>query len=158
MDAFNRGEISDYEMDCLTPKETTVGRLKGLAKDHKEFERIPDFRPICSINGCMIEALSRFVDYHSRELIDTIKSHLDHTPHFFRKIETFKNSMPYIPDDVVPVTIDVIGLYPNIPTDDPRINNRLIATPPPSQTSQRIIQESTTDSLPSHLLSKHPNG
>ena len=66
----------------------------------------------------MIEALSRFVDYHSRELIDTIKSHLDDTPHFLRKIETFKNSMPYIPDDVVPVTIDVIGLYPNIPTNE----------------------------------------
>ena len=70
----------------------------------------------------MTENISKFVDYHSKDLVKSIPSHFDETPDFFRQIEDFKKTTGYIGDEVVPVSIDVTGLYPNIP-----INKGLLA-------------------------------
>ena len=118
MDGYQNGEITEYERDCMIPKDPTVGRFYGLAKDHKSYKKIPEFRPISSINGTMTENISKFVDYHSKDLVKSIPSHLDDTPDFLRQIEDFKKTTGYIGDDVVPVSIDVTGLYPNIPIDE----------------------------------------
>ena len=66
----------------------------------------------------MSENISKFIDHHSKELVRSIPSHLDDTPHFLREIEDFMKSSGFIGDNVVPVSIDLTGLYPNIPTDE----------------------------------------
>ena len=91
----------------MRPKEPSIGRIYGLVKDHKETTRkIPPLRPICSGNGTMTEQISKFVDYHSRCLIENISSHLDDTAHFLRELESIKSSGISM-SNVVPVSIDV---------------------------------------------------
>ena len=88
---YNEGLLTDLEFDCMLPGETTVGRLYGLAKDHKQFIKLPELRPICGINGTMTESLSRFVDYHSRDIVNNIPSRLEDSRDFLIQLELFRN-------------------------------------------------------------------
>jgi hypothetical protein len=49
-------------------------------------------------------------------LVPKIPSYLQDTPDLLRKLEEWKNET--IPEDVFPVSIDVVGLYTNIPHDE----------------------------------------
>ena len=39
---YNAGLLTDFEFDCMLPGEIKVGRLYGLAKDHKQFIKLPE--------------------------------------------------------------------------------------------------------------------
>ena len=93
----------------MTPTEAKPGRLYGLAKDHKEYEHIPPFRPIVSGSGCLTENISKFVDFHAKPLVTHLPSFIEDTPDLLRAIEDLKQKQ--IPDHAIPVTTDVVGLY-----------------------------------------------
>ena len=112
------GDITDHEFNSMLPSEAKVGKLYGLAKDHKEYDKIPDFRPIASLCGSMTEQLGRFIDFHIRPVIEEIQSHLDDTPHFLRELESLKTKVGEFPVDVMPISIDVSKLYPSIPIEE----------------------------------------
>ena len=112
------GAISDHEYNSMMQTEPKVGRFYGLAKDHKPYTRIPDFRPIASLCGSSIENIGKFVEHHIHPLVESIPTHLDDTPHFLRELEMLKNRVGQFPEEVVPITIDVSKLYPSIPIDE----------------------------------------
>ena len=88
------------------------------SKVHKEHTRpnLPPGRPI--LNGCnsITENLSLFVDHHAKDLVKKIPSYLQDTPDFLRHLETLNQSP--IPAGAFPVSIDVVGLYSNIPHEE----------------------------------------
>jgi len=112
------GEITGEEAVAMIPSEPRAGRLYGLAKDHKPFSKIPPFRPIISGCGSNTEYISKFVDHHANNLVRKIPSFLEDTPHLLRCFAELQTQYEYIPSDVIPVTLDVVGLYTNIPSDE----------------------------------------
>ena len=40
--------VTKVEANAMVPKGANAGRLYGLAKDHKKFDKVPPFRPIVS--------------------------------------------------------------------------------------------------------------
>ena len=57
---------------------------------------------------------SVFIEHHLKPLAQCRKSYIKDTNHFIQKLR----ELPKLPDDCSLCTIDVVGLYPNIPHDD----------------------------------------
>ena len=68
-------------------------------------------RPVISNSGYYKENISAFLEFHLKSLLQKVKSYIKDTNDFLRKIA----SLPPFPDDIILCTIDVVGLYPNIP-------------------------------------------
>ena len=105
--------------DALVPKEPSCGRLYGLLKDHKPLingNRIPPIRAVISGSGSNTEQISRFLDFYIKPLVKTLPSFVEDTKDFLVSLEKMKNEN--IPDDVFPVSIDVVSLYGSIPPED----------------------------------------
>jgi hypothetical protein len=77
---------------------------------------LPAGRPVISGCNSFTENMSLFVDYHAKNLVPKIPSYIQDTPDLLRKLEDWKNQT--IPDDVFPVSINVVGLYTNIPHEE----------------------------------------
>jgi hypothetical protein len=102
----------------MSTKEKGPGKMYQLFKLHKKHQapNLPAGRPVISGCNSFTENMSLFVDYHAKHLVPKIPSYLQDTPDLLRKLENWKNTT--IPDDVFPVSIDVVGLYTNIPHDE----------------------------------------
>ena len=102
----------------MDPRDKKAGRYYQLLKVHKDFtgKKIPDGRPIISGCGSITENLSLFEDTHTKNLVKTIPSYLQDTPDFLRQIEELKKEE--IPENCFPISIDVVGLYNNIPHEE----------------------------------------
>ncbi len=85
---------------------------------HKKFKEpdLPPARPIISGCGSITENISLFVDHHTKNLVPLIPSFLQDTPHLLRELETLKTTG--LPQGAFPVSIDVVGLYTNIPHNE----------------------------------------
>ena len=112
---LNNGWISKDEAKAMAPTEAKPGRLYGLAKVHKKVKEgeIPPFRPIVSGSGSLTENISKFVDFHGKPLLSSLPSYIEDTPDLLRSLEDLKTEE--FPEEAIPVTIDVVGLYSNIP-------------------------------------------
>ena len=64
----------------------------------------------------MTENISKFVDFHAKPLVTKLPSFIEDTPDFLRSLEELKSIQ--IPAGTVTVTIDVVGLYSNIPQNE----------------------------------------
>ena len=58
----------------------------------------------------------RAVDYHAKDLVPLIPSYLQDTPDLLRQFETLNEQD--LPEESFPISIDVVGLYTNIPTEE----------------------------------------
>ena len=108
-----RGDINSETLDYFMANNPRLGRFYLLPKIHKRLEGVPG-RPVISNCGYFTENISSFLDYHLQPLARQVKSYLKDTNDFVRKLR----DLPSLPDDVLLCTIDVVGLYPNIPHDD----------------------------------------
>ena len=115
-DGLEKEYLKPEEAEAMIPSESKPGRLYGLAKDHKDYDHIPPFRPIVSGSGSLTENISKFVDFHAKPLVTNLPSFIEDTPDLLRAIEDLKQKQ--IPENAVPVTIDVVGLYSNIPQEE----------------------------------------
>ena len=68
-------------------------------------------RPVISNCGYYTENISSFSDYHLQLLAQKVKSYIKDTNHFLSKLK----SIGKLPDGAILCTIDIVGLYPNIP-------------------------------------------
>ena len=84
-----------------------------LLKIHKRFDNVPG-QPIISNSGYYKKNISAFLEFHLKTLAQKVKSYIKDTNDFLRKMA----SLPPLPDDIILCTIDVVGLYPNIPHDE----------------------------------------
>ena len=62
-------------------------------------------------SGYYTENMSAFLEYRLQPIAQKIKSYIKDTDNFLRKLDV----LPSLPEDITLCTIDVVGLYPNIP-------------------------------------------
>ena len=105
-----RGDIPKETLDYFLVKNPKLGRLYLLPKIHKRLHNVPG-RPVISNSSYYTENISKFLDYHLQPLAQNVKSFIKDTNDFLKKI----NCLPPLSDNVILCTVDVVGLYPNIP-------------------------------------------
>ena len=117
-EAVTNGLIHKDDFVAMDPNEKSVGKYYQLFKIHKEhnFPDLPPGRPIVSGCGSITEKLSQFVDVHAKHLVPEIPSYIQDTPDLLRHLESLKNTK--LPKGTFPVSIDVVGLYNNIPNEE----------------------------------------
>ena len=96
-----------------------LGRFYLLPEIHKRFHDVPG-RPVISNSEFYTENISSLIEHHLKPLAQNVKSYIRDTNDFLSKLA----SLPPSPDDVILCTIDVVGLYPNIPHDEGLISMR----------------------------------
>ena len=111
--------LSNVEYKMMRPVDKGAGRFYQLYKVHKSYPEgcLPPGRPIVSGNGSLTENLSKFVDHHSKILINNIPSFIQDSPDFLRTLDTLNQSNQICDTDIL-VTIDVSSLYTNIKQED----------------------------------------
>ena len=109
----DRRDISDSTLDYFLVNNPKLGRFYLLPKIHKRLQNVPG-RPVISNSGYYTENISAFLEFHLKPLAQKVKSCIKDTNDFLGKIA----SLPPLPDDFTLCTIDVVGLYPNIPHDE----------------------------------------
>ena len=118
--AEKEGLISTGTAELMVPPEPTPARAYALPKAHKEIQEgktLPPVRLVISGCGSNTEMASHFVDFYSKEIPSKLPSYIQDTPHLLRILEGL-NASGAQPEEAFPVTIDVVGLYPNIPTEE----------------------------------------
>ena len=94
-----------------------MAKFIGLVKDHKPTDPVtglPPLREVVSCSGSTSEYISAYVDHHLKPEVKKLPSFVEDTPHFLREIEQ-RNALGPLPPESVPVSIDVVALYPNVP-------------------------------------------
>ena len=81
-----------------------------LPKIHKRLQNVPG-RPVISNSTYFTENISSFLDFHLKPLAQKVKSYIQDTNDFLKKI----TNLPPLPGDLILCPIDVVDLYPNIP-------------------------------------------
>ena len=108
-----RRGLSQDTLNYFSVKDPTFARFYLLPKIHKRLYDIPG-RPVISNCGFYTKNISSFLDFHLQPLAQKIKSYIKDTNHFLRKIKV----LGQLPEGTILCTIDVVGLYPNIPHDE----------------------------------------
>ena len=101
----NRGNISDEILDYFLVRNSKSGRFYLLPKIHKGLHNVPG-RPVISNSGYYTENISSFLDFHLKPLAQKVKSYIQDTNDFLKKIA----NLPPLPDDLILCAIDVVGL------------------------------------------------
>ena len=116
--AYNDGLISKNEKVAMDPTHKGPCKFYELFKVHKTHVegKAPPERPIVSACGSITENIGKFVQVHLKKFSNTHHSYLQDSPDFLRAIED-QNESGDIEDNDILVTIDVTGLYTNIPQD-----------------------------------------
>ena len=118
--AKESGIISQKLADQLLPDQPAEARAYAMPKAHKdvpEGKNLPPTRLVISGCGSNTENISHYVNHHSKHIPEQLDSYIQDTPHLLRMLED-KNKGPDLPDNGILVSIDVVGLYPNIPQDE----------------------------------------
>ena len=71
-------------------------------------------RPVISNCGLYTENISAFLDHHLKPIAMQVKSYIKDTNDFLKKLRI----LPDLPQDSIICTIDVVGLYHNIPNEE----------------------------------------
>ena len=92
--------------------------LYGLVKNHIEPDKwsgpIPPLRPIVSASGSNTEGISKLVDEHAKDEVKHLESWIEDTRHHLHNIAE-ENSHGPQPPGTIPVTLDISGMYTNVP-------------------------------------------
>ena len=107
-----RGDLKRDNLDYFM-KDTKFARLYLLPKIHKRLHNVP-YRPVISSSGYYTENISSFLDHHLQPLTQAVKSCIKYTNEFLKKLR----SLPKLSDGIISCTMDVAGLYPNIPYEE----------------------------------------
>ena len=105
-----RGDLSSDTLNYFVVEDPKFARFYLLPKIHKRLHNVPG-RPVISNCGFYTENISSFLDYHLQPLAQKVKSYIKDTNHFLNKIKMVRS----LPDGAILCTMDVVGLYPNIP-------------------------------------------
>ena len=85
----------------------------SLPKIHKRLHDVPG-RVVISNSDYNTENIFSFLDFHLQPLAREVKSYIKDTNDFLEKFRSLQN----LPDDIILCTVDVVGLYPNIPQEE----------------------------------------
>ena len=107
-----RKDISHEPLDYFMVNKPKLGSFYPLPKIHKRLNSVPG-RPVISNCGYYTENIS-FLDFHLQSLARKVKSYIKDTNDFLCKLRHLSK----LPANAIMCTIDVVGLYPNIPNDE----------------------------------------
>ena len=116
------GFVSDQDAEAMVPAEPKAVRFYGLVKNHIEQcawpagSNIPPLRPVVSGSGSNTENISRFVDEFAKHEVPKLPSYIEDSRHLLAQIEEINKDGPQ-PAETIPVTMDISGMYTNIPWD-----------------------------------------
>ena len=108
-----RGDLSADTIKYFMVKDPKFACFYLLPKIHKRLYDVPG-RPVISNCGYYTENISSFLDFHLQPLAREVKSYIKDNNDFLKKLR----SLPNLPDDIILCTVDVVGLYPNIPHEE----------------------------------------
>ena len=108
-----RDDLNADTMKYFMVKDPKFARFYLLPKIHKRLHDVAG-RPVISNCGYYTENISSFLDFHLQPLASEVKSYIKDTNDFLKKLR----SLPNLTDDIILCTVDVAGLYPNIPHDE----------------------------------------
>ena len=91
-------------------KACNLGKIYILPKIHKRLSDVPG-RPVISNCGMPAEKVSEFLDYNLKPVMQKGKSYITNSGHFLEK----NKNIITLPENTIPVTADVVSLYPSIP-------------------------------------------
>ena len=103
-------DLPPDNLEYFFNKDPKFARFYLLPKTHKRLHNVL-VRPVISNYGYYAENISSFLDYHLQPLAKEIESYIKDTNHFFKKLQELGS----LPKNAILCTIDVVGLYPNIP-------------------------------------------
>ena len=93
------------------------------------------------------EKLSKLVDHWLQPVVHSLPSFVQDTTHFLQTIEEWKRTYEPLPKEVLIVTLDLVGLYSNIPhqevavlTDTLACQNHLTTQAPPTCILLEIVK------------------
>ncbi|XP_066913068.1 uncharacterized protein [Clytia hemisphaerica] len=109
---LSRGEIDEEEKSAMRPKSARLGRAHGLPKTHKNFERLPKFRPIVDTTGTPHYGIGKYLSSLLNPLTQnefTLKDSFDASSRINQiPKELFDEGFQY-------VSFDVVSLFTNVP-------------------------------------------
>ena len=105
-----RKDLSAENLEYFFNKDPKFARFYLLPKIHKRLHNVPG-RPVISNCGYYTENISSFLDYHLKPLGKNVESYIKDTNDFLIKLKELGS----LPKNAILCTIDIVGLYPNIP-------------------------------------------
>ena len=108
-----RGDVCTDSLNYFLFKDAKFARFYLLPKIHKRLCNVP-MRPVISNCGYYTENISSFLDFHLQPIAKKVKSYIKDTNDFLKKLRSLTN----LPGNSLLCTMDVVGLYPNIPHDE----------------------------------------
>ena len=105
----NRGDIIPETLDYFLVNNPKSGRFYLLPKIDKRLHNVPG-RPVISNSSYLADNISSFLDFHLKPFAHKVKSYIQDTNDFLKKIA----NLPPLPDDLILCKIDVVSFYPNI--------------------------------------------
>ena len=108
-----RGDLSNDTLNYFLVKDPKFARFYLLPKIYKRLHNVPG-RPVISNCRFYTENISSFLDHHLQPIAQEENSFKKDANHFLRKIK----SLGQLPEGAILCTIDVVGLYPNIPHEE----------------------------------------
>ena len=108
-----KGVINEKTAQDLIETKVKTPHFYTLPKIHKDPSNPPG-RPIVSSIRAPTERISAFVDLNLKPLVQNLPSYIKDTKDFLRRLQ----SLPPLPDHALLFTMDVVGLYSNIPHED----------------------------------------
>ena len=116
-----RGDLPKDTFDYFLVKGPQFARFYLLPKIHKRLHDVPE-RPVISNCDYYTENISSFLGYHLQPLAQKVKSYIKDTNHFLNRL----SSLGKLPPGAILRTVDVVGLYPNIPHSEGLISLRRV--------------------------------
>ena len=104
------GNLSNDTLSYFAVEDPKFVRFYMLPKIYKHLHNVPG-RPVISNCGFYTENLFSFLDCHLQPLAQKVKSYIKNTNHFLNEIKKLGS----LPDGAIFCTVDVVGLYPNVP-------------------------------------------
>ena len=98
----NRGDILSETLEYFFINKSKLGRFYLLPKIHKRLHNVP-CRPVIRVSAVL--------ESHLEPLLQKVNLFMKDTNDFLKKL----NELRHLPDDFILCTIDVVGLYSNIP-------------------------------------------
>ena len=89
----NRGDISDETLDYFFVSNHKLGRFYLFPKIYKRLHNVPG-TPVISNSSYFAENISSFLDFHLKPLAQRVKSYIQDTNDFLKKIA----NLPPLPD------------------------------------------------------------
>ena len=111
---WRRGNLNAGTIKYFMEKDRKFSHFYCLPKIHKRLHDVPGSPGLISNWGYYTENISSVLDLQLQALAQEMKSYIKDLNNLLRKLR----SLPNLPDNIILRTVDVVGLYPNIPNDE----------------------------------------